>query len=111
MSTSLLSFNASSTTGFYTLCLHDALPICESEGLKTKLWVWLTLLAIFKRCSVRGDNSPNQVSTMLLVPASNACSDRKSIRLNSSHVKISYAVFCLKKNRLSHHIPTPHTSA
>src|SRR5690606_34367976 len=24
-------------------------------------------------------------------------SDRKSIRLNSSHVKISYAVFCLKK--------------
>src|SRR5690606_42128418 len=25
-------------------------------------------------------------------------SDRKSTRLNSSHVKISYAVFCLKKN-------------
>src|SRR5690606_41176589 len=24
--------------------------------------------------------------------------DRKSTRLNSSHVKISYAVFCLKKN-------------
>src|SRR5690606_41981343 len=28
--------------------------------------------------------------------------DRKSTRLNSSHVKISYAVFCLKKK--SHHI-------
>src|SRR5436309_7702365 len=26
--------------------------------------------------------------------------DRKSTRLNSSHVKISYAVFCVKKNRL-----------
>src|SRR5690606_40992920 len=26
-----------------------------------------------------------------------ACIDRKSTRLNSSHVKISYAVFCLKK--------------
>src|SRR5699024_12014331 len=26
-------------------------------------------------------------------------SDRKSTRLNSSHVSISYAVFCLKKNR------------
>src|SRR5690606_40766331 len=26
-------------------------------------------------------------------------SDRKSTRLNSSHVKISYAVFCLKKTR------------
>src|SRR6266511_36712 len=25
------------------------------------------------------------------------CGDRKSTRLNSSHVKISYAVFCLKK--------------
>src|SRR5690606_40173395 len=31
--------------------------------------------------------------------------DRKSTRLNSSHVKISYAVFCLKKKktRLGHH--------
>src|SRR5690349_22858633 len=29
--------------------------------------------------------------------------DRKSTRLNSSHVEISYAVFCLKKkNNLSH---------
>src|SRR5690606_40931748 len=26
--------------------------------------------------------------------------DRKSTRLNSSHVKISYAVFCLKKKKL-----------
>src|SRR5690606_42113512 len=26
-----------------------------------------------------------------------SCQDRKSTRLNSSHVKISYAVFCLKK--------------
>src|SRR5690606_41204196 len=28
-----------------------------------------------------------------------AARDRKSTRLNSSHVKISYAVFCLKKKR------------
>src|SRR5699024_11479276 len=28
--------------------------------------------------------------------------DRKSTRLNSSHVSISYAVFCLKKNKLHH---------
>src|SRR5690606_40223408 len=27
------------------------------------------------------------------------CADRKSTRLNSSHVKISYAVFCLKKKK------------
>src|SRR5436309_3605622 len=28
--------------------------------------------------------------------------DRKSTRLNSSHVKISYAVFCLKKKKVAH---------
>src|SRR3989442_5516137 len=28
--------------------------------------------------------------------------DRKSTRLNSSHVRISYAVFCLKKKNMSH---------
>src|SRR3989442_9289918 len=31
--------------------------------------------------------------------------DRKSTRLNSSHVRISYAVFCLKKKKKPH---TPH---
>src|SRR5690606_37313688 len=30
------------------------------------------------------------------------CEDRKSTRLNSSHVKISYAVFCLKKKKSRH---------
>src|SRR5690554_7340580 len=29
-------------------------------------------------------------------------SDRKSTRLNSSHVRISYAVFCLKKKKYEH---------
>src|SRR5690606_41860198 len=33
----------------------------------------------------------------LLGPALLSKQDRKSTRLNSSHVKISYAVFCLKK--------------
>src|SRR5436305_4311535 len=48
--------------------------------------------------------------------------DRKSTRLNSSHVRISYAVFCLKKKKNSHSnsshhkilsrptLPTPHYS-
>src|SRR5207249_7380082 len=30
--------------------------------------------------------------------------DRKSTRLNSSHVSISYAVFCLKKKNITEHI-------
>src|SRR5699024_12629322 len=36
--------------------------------------------------------------------------DRKSTRLNSSHVSISYAVFCLKKKKTSRYIHTelPH---
>src|SRR3712207_8283283 len=32
--------------------------------------------------------------------------DRKSTRLNSSHANISYAVFCLKKKKLTRHHPT-----
>src|ERR1039458_10448368 len=35
------------------------------------------------------------------LPASSK-SDRKSTRLNSSHLGISYAVFCLKKKKKSH---------
>src|SRR5690606_39349873 len=35
--------------------------------------------------------------------------DRKSTRLNSSHVKISYAVFCLKKKPCT--TPSQHASA
>src|SRR5256885_1413356 len=45
--------------------------------------------------------------------------DRKSTRLNSSHLVISYAVFCLKKKKTHSYIPTsspagatmPHTSS
>src|SRR2546430_11263144 len=32
--------------------------------------------------------------------------DRKSTRLNSSHSQISYAVFCLKKKKISHYSNT-----
>src|SRR5690606_41191249 len=44
------------------------------------------------------------------ITASNAAakrSDRKSTRLNSSHVKISYAVFCLKKKKKTQSTATP----
>src|SRR6266571_6713161 len=34
--------------------------------------------------------------------------DRKSTRLNSSHMSISYAVFCLKKKKKNHRIPLAH---
>src|SRR5438874_5588660 len=44
--------------------------------------------------SMRPSKAPDQVDIMTLVGG-----DRKSTRLNSSHVEISYAVFCLKKKK------------
>src|SRR5690554_815970 len=38
-----------------------------------------------------------------MVPAFVGYLDRKSTRLNSSHVRIPYAVFCLKKKKKEHH--------
>src|SRR5690625_7033021 len=41
----------------------------------------------------------DQFSDVLIYSLSKRTGDRKSTRLNSSHVAISYAVFCLKKKR------------
>src|SRR2546426_4700818 len=38
----------------------------------------------------------------------NGCGDRKSTRLNSSHLVISYAVFCLKKKKKTTQVTLPH---
>src|SRR5205807_9697154 len=85
-------------TEFYTLSLHDALPICllqvhhaRFSDSKTRDRVGQQLLdrldfVHLSRCRV-------QRSPLL------ADSDRKSTRLNSSHLVISYAVFCLKKKK------------
>src|SRR5256885_11504612 len=48
---------------------------------------------------------PSRRSTTSCAPAGDPCGrerrqDRKSTRLNSSHLVISYAVFCLKKKKL-----------
>src|SRR5437899_8695219 len=74
-------FNDTATTEIYTLSLHDALPICEPSrgdcphpGVQT-------------RGILTGTASQRRAGTR----------DRKSTRLNSSHLGISYAVFCLKK--------------
>src|SRR6202043_2329358 len=52
-------------------------------------------------------------STLFQTPAGSTAAapgaDRKSTRLNSSHVKISYAVFCLKKKNT--HRRTSHMGA
>src|SRR5436305_10570401 len=61
-----------------------------------------SLRAIWLLAAHRRDFDMLLVLREKLVPAKpEACrsQDRKSTRLNSSHVRISYAVFCLKKKR------------
>src|SRR6266699_4485690 len=43
-------------------------------------------------------------------PPTKEAIDRKSTRLNSSHVRISYAVFCLKKKNTHSNAYTPRTA-
>src|SRR6266850_6621246 len=67
-------FNDTATTEIYTLSLHDALPIWSSHR-------------------------PGHVCSAGCRPLRGSV-DRKSTRLNSSHLVISYAVFCLKKKKI-----------
>src|SRR5574340_490325 len=66
-------FNDTATTEIYTLSLHDALPI----------WTHCCMYTRIHQHTLHQLQIPHK--------------DRKSTRLNSSHQKISYAVFCLKK--------------
>src|SRR5699024_11695867 len=90
-------FTATSTYYSYTLSLHDALPISvvyDAAGqfdvmtiLRQSLFFsfYFLLLAV-------------HVYLLCALLNSFLKKDRKSTRLNSSHVSISYPVFCLKIN-------------
>src|SRR5207253_9244005 len=94
----------------FPLSLHDALPISRYFRTRHSRWVHCPPLSItktrisypnggggkrFPRSSGRRVRPLSAIPTRLS-PA--VClKDRKSTRLNSSHVAISYAVFCLKK--------------
>src|SRR5690606_41600599 len=92
------SFDYAASSYLYTLSLHDALPIfwlltlpkscCNVFNTVVSLVDWLikSLMLSYAASSVLS-GADNRI-----IPP-----DRKSTRLNSSHVKISYAVFCLKK--------------
>src|SRR5437870_9822899 len=85
-------FNDTATTEIYTLSLHDALPI-------SACW-----LAVVKAGCIAVATMPllraKELKPVIDKAQCNAA-DRKSTRLNSSHVAISYAVFCLKKKKKS----------
>src|SRR5437868_15507042 len=96
---SLFFFTATATSEIYTLSLHDALPICH--------WLQHDGHECGERCNTPGAAHRNTRTVALLLSpfavrtrmAYSPASDRKSTRLNSSHVSISYAVFCLKKKK------------
>src|SRR5207253_8762021 len=106
LSLSLLSYIPPSTTLLYTLSLHDALPIYRAAiVLRRSLCPRPRRpTADRRRCGLcRSDRSAGPVLQIvpgrgnIAVPVDGVRLDRKSTRLNSSHVAISYAVFCLKK--------------
>src|SRR5256885_12079007 len=80
-------FNDTATTEIYTLSLHDALPISNSR-VRPARSAGLGALPWHTRSRSRQSRR----------------SDRKSTRLNSSHLVISYAVFCLKKKKNTKYI-------
>src|SRR5207249_11749741 len=99
------------TTVIYTLSLHDALPISSSQrwALRTvnkdtdKIKPIETLLshslATFEITKASVGNLQSTDLPFVYNYSVTARKDRKSTRLNSSHVSISYAVFCLKKKK------------
>src|SRR5262245_64088795 len=91
-----LLFHDTAATEIYTLSLHDALPISphyvavvQPEG---------GILEVEPAIAAQSHSRPPQGRKFA---RANWCErlDRKSTRLNSSHLGISYAVFCLKKKK------------
>src|SRR5699024_11520501 len=93
------------------LSLHDALPISLYQGwvlwyLRRLVRGWAAISAATDAIlsgqtdvHLEADKMPRALRdhARQLNDLGQAIRDRKSTRLNSSHVSISYAVFCLKK--------------
>src|SRR5690606_39768938 len=84
----------------HTLSLHDALPISDECRVALDLlrmhpdWKGHVFFDVPAVAAVAADAGEHAA-----VFDFRESEDRKSTRLNSSHVKISYAVFCLKKKK------------
>src|SRR5436305_8207857 len=89
----------SATAELYTLSLHDALPIFAHEFLDQPLELGVEEL---RHALLVATDALRQLGRLAVAE------DRKSTRLNSSHVRISYAVFCSKKHTtVSGRLPMP----
>src|SRR5437868_9785417 len=82
----------------YTLSLHDALPIFKVRPSRPPR---RCLFTIEPDCDVPPHHRKPEPGLMSQSGSIVNKQDRKSTRLNSSHVSISYAVFCLKKKKCS----------
>src|SRR5690242_21610320 len=92
----------------YTLSLHDALPISDRRGQPA-----LSSDAVLRAHQRIGDGHRQgadrhadelQDGEIAVGGPDDLPRDRKSTRLNSSHMSISYAVFCLKKKKKTQHL-------
>src|SRR5690349_23842528 len=83
--------------------------LVQHRPLKSTLFPYTTLFrSVFARSPSLGCRGPGRASLNSPTASSARTStqlalDRKSTRLNSSHVERSYAVFCLKKKILIRH--------
>src|SRR5256885_8371400 len=104
-------FNDTATTEIYTLSLHDALPIYPAVAHEPVAHVEVAVVPD-RRTVPRGSRERSRPLLMRSRVAQEPREpvDRKSTRLNSSHLVISYAVFCLKKKKKSTTILS-HTTA
>src|SRR5690606_40759795 len=99
------------THASYTLSLHDALPIllvkqvASQGGVEVESYfhdykafgpVKMASRIVARAAGQEQILTIESVDYDAVDPAALRLPDRKSTRLNSSHVKISYAVFCLK---------------
>src|SRR5699024_12803310 len=104
-----LAFTHRPATSIYSLSLHDALPILVkadlsdgAAGLGMGGLRHLGLSVLDLEQTLGGGVGFQQAGDhhgQRLGRRKGGRRDRKSTRLNSSHVSISYAVFCLKKKK------------
>src|SRR5262245_63567497 len=83
----------------YTLSLHDALPIFGPSPRQIQVVGEMSVGLLFVPLGDKGRHSRRRRAELFAQPCvlgkRRPLSDRKSTRLNSSHLGISYAVFCL----------------
>src|SRR5438067_2798281 len=95
----LFIFTHTATTDIYTLSLHDALPIYYLKHELADEYEIAYPLICQHEFIATAERQKKESGVTALDIAKRILEDRKSTRLNSSHVSISYAVFCLKKKK------------